>query len=158
MKQKDKLKQQSKQLADLTFKLQKICQEKESFFAHQFALTSMEFRCLKYIKDSQNISVKDLAANMNLTASRVTYIITSLEEKNLIIREIDKSDRRNIKLKIKDKYIQFVDELELKHAELHEEIFGVLNNDIREKILGSLESMFDTIKAWSEEKINKSKK
>lgn len=150
-----KLKKQAKSLAELTFQLQKICQEKEAFFASQFELTSMEFRCLKYIKDISNLSVKELAWNMNLTPSRITFIITSLEQKNLIEREMDKKDRRNIRLKLKKEAESFVNEIYEKHALLHEDIFGKLASDDRDSILDSLNKMYDSFREWSDNKLKK---
>lgn len=155
MSNTDKLKKQAKLLANITFKLQKICQEKEAFFASRFDLTSMEFRCLKYIKDKSNLSVSDLASNMNLTPSRITYIITSLEKKNFIEREMDKNDRRNIRIKLKNETENFVNEIDEQHALLHEDIFGKLDSEDRDSILNSLDKMYDSLKEWSEKNLKK---
>lgn len=146
----------AQKLADITFKLKKICNEKESYFAHQFKLTAMEFRCLKYLKDSEYLIVKDLAHNMNLTPSRVTRLITSLEEKKLILRKLDMEDRRNVRVMINPKNKNFVEEMDKKHTELHAEILANVPAKKIDQTIDAIQGLYDVFEQWSEKYIKHS--
>ena len=66
----------------------------------------------KFKKDDK-VSLIKLRECLNLAPSTVTPIITSLENKGYIEREIDKNDRRNIYLKLSKigyEHIKLVDE------------------------------------------------
>ncbi len=146
----------AEKLADITFKLKKICNEKESYFAAQFKLTAMEFRCLKYLKDSEYLIVKDLAHNMNLTPSRVTRLITSLEQKKLIIRKLDMEDRRNVRVMINPKSKAFVEEMDKKHIELHAEILANVPAKKIDQTIDAVQGLYDEFEKWSEKYIKNS--
>lgn len=146
----------AEQLADITFKLKKICNEKESYFAAQFKLTAMEFRCLKYLKDSEYLIVKDLAHNMNLTPSRVTRLITSLEQKKLIIRKLDMEDRRNVRVMINPKNKAFVDDMDKKHIALHEEILANVPAKKIDQTIDAVQGLYNEFEKWSEKYIKNS--
>jgi len=146
----------AQKLADITFKLKKICNEKESYFAHQFKLTAMEFRCLKYLKDNEYLIVKDLAHNMNLTPSRVTRLITSLEEKKLILRKLDMEDRRNVRVMINPKNKDFVENMDKKHTELHAEILANVPPKKIDQTIEAIQGLYDVFEDWSEKYIKHS--
>ena len=136
----------AKKLADLTFNLEKICQEKEQFFASVFDLTAIEFRCLKYIRDNNNLTVKQLADGVGLTASRITYLITSLEKKALITREIDTQDRRNIRICLTDTACPVIKRADTQHVCVHEQILRLIPDANQENIVQSLEMLLEAIR------------
>ena len=148
--------EQAQKLADITFKLKKICNEKESFFASQFDLAAMEFRCLKYLKDVDYLVVKDLAEQMNLTPSRITRLITSLEKKGLIIRELDLEDRRNVRVMINPKNQKFVEEMDRKHTELHADILSQMPAKKIDTAIRSIESLYQVFAKWADQNIKHS--
>lgn len=57
------------------------------------------------VKDNK-IHLNKLREFMNIAPSTITPIITSLEEKGYVVREIDKEDRRNIYVHLTKKGIQ----------------------------------------------------
>ncbi len=143
----------AQKLADITFKLKKICNEKESYFAQQFKLTSMEFRCLKYLKDCDFLIVKDLAYKMNLTPSRVTRLITSLENKKLVTRELDLDDRRNVRVMLNKKSKEMVEDLDQKHTELHAEVLSTVPQKEVEQMIDSIEKLYEVFEIWAEKNL-----
>ncbi len=147
---------QAQKLADTTFKLKKICNEKESYFASQFNLAAMEFRCLKYLKDVDYLVVKDLAEQMNLTPSRITRLITSLEKKGLIIRELDLEDRRNVRVMINPKNQKFVEKMDRKHTELHAEILSQMPSKKVDQAIKSIENLYEVFAKWADKTIKHS--
>lgn len=141
---------QAQKLAQLSFRLEKICQEKDNFFAHQFNLTATELRCLSYLQERDYFTVKELATQMGLTSSRITHIITSLEKKGYIKRELDVNDRRNIKVMLTEKAHDFTKEVNNQHIKLHQGILTLINPDKREMILESLQELHTAMQHWSE--------
>jgi len=138
----------ARKLADLTFNLEKICQEKEQFFAASFDLTAIEFRCLKYIRDNNNLTVKQLADGVGLTASRVTYLITSLEKKNLLTREIDVKDRRNIRITLTANANPIIKKAERQHVCVHESILRLIPELNQNDVVQSLDVLLSAIRTW----------
>lgn len=57
--------------------------------------------------DNDVVSLSFLREELNLAPSTITSILTSLEEEELIERIIDKSDRRNIFIRILPKGIEY---------------------------------------------------
>ena len=66
---------------------------------------------LHHISKNNIVSLSVLREKIRLAPSTITPIITMLEEKGLIERNIDKSDRRNIFLKISPKGVEKIDQV-----------------------------------------------
>ena len=91
-------KQSAEQLANLTFNLLARCQEKESRLADEHNLLEAELKCLRLMTFEESLNNKDIAEIMNLSPSRITRIMDGLVKKGYMLREIDKNDRRNMKI------------------------------------------------------------
>ncbi len=149
---KDKTHLQAEKLAQLTFLLARACEEKEQYFTKLFDLTNAEFRCMRFLNCDCFFSVKDLAQLMGLTSGRVTQIITSLEKKSLIVREIDQSDRRNIKIRMTPMAIPFIKTVIDTHVELHEKVLLNIKVETRESVLVAMEELLVSMTTWSKQK------
>ncbi|MDF2865640.1 MAG: transcriptional regulator, MarR/EmrR family protein [Clostridia bacterium] len=68
---------------------------------------------LKDISKDSRVSLSTLRGRMKLAPSTITPIITLLEEKGLIERNIDKTDRRNIFLQISPKGEEFTEKIQI---------------------------------------------
>ncbi len=143
---------QAEELAKLTFLLARVCEEKEDYFTKLFNLTNAEFRCMRFLKDSCYLSVKELAKVMSLTPGRLTHIITRLEQKGYVIREIDKKDRRNIRVLLSEKAIPFMEKVTKKHVDLHLNILKLIPNETRESVLIAIRELLDSMLKWSKTK------
>lgn len=144
--------EQARQLASLTLQMEKLCQFKEQFFASKFDLTPSEFRCLKVIKDNSGITTKDLAKIMELTPGRITHLLNSLEVKNMVLRDIEKEDRRVIQVSLNDETSAFVDNVIEEYANLHVDLLRLLPQSRRVEILDHMKFFFLALKEW---KVNK---
>lgn len=73
---------------------------------------------LHRISKDNKVSLSVLRERIKLAPSTITPIITLLEKKELIERNIDKSDRRNIFLQISPKGVEQIDKVhsEVKNA------------------------------------------
>lgn len=147
-----KTQSQAEMMADLTFELSKACHEKEHYFASMYDLTTAEFRALRLFRHTDTISVKELCREMKLTPGRITHILTSLEEKDLITREVDRSDRRSINVILTSKSIPFIKKINEGHKKLHLEILSGIESDKRESIICAMNELVKAIQSWSESK------
>ncbi|MCF8418478.1 MAG: MarR family transcriptional regulator [Melioribacteraceae bacterium] len=140
------------EMADLTCKLARTCNEKENYFASMFNLTPAEFKCLKLFEDTQSLSIKEIAGAMNLTPGRITHILTSLENKNFVERKIDMTDKRNIIVHLTNKSGPFIKNLNESHIKIHKEILENIDEDKREYVIGALGDIYAALKTWGENK------
>jgi DNA-binding MarR family transcriptional regulator len=147
-----KFKQQAEKLAQLTFLLARVCEEKELYFTKLYDLTNAEFRCMRFLHCDCYSSVKELSNVMRLTPGRVTQIITSLENKNMITREIDKEDRRNIKIRLTESAIPYIKNVTEKHVLLHEKVLEQISVETRESVLVAMEELLNSLLTWSKQK------
>ncbi len=145
------------ELADLMFKFKKLCNEKEAYFATLFELTPVEFRCVKYLYGRDYIIVKELSELMSLKPSRITRIITSLEEKNYIKRVLDTEDRRNVRVMLNPAKKDKIEEMEKAYTNLHKEILSPLNHNVAKQSVADLEEMYKIFEMWVIENIRKPK-
>jgi MarR family 2-MHQ and catechol resistance regulon transcriptional repressor len=143
---------QAERLAQSTFLLARACEEKEQYFTKLFNLTNAEFRCMRFLNCDCPYSVKELAQVMRLTSGRITQIITTLEHKNYIVREIDKNDRRNIKVRLTELAFPFMKEVTEKHVELHERVLDNIPESAREPVLYAIDELLNSLLAWSRKK------
>jgi DNA-binding MarR family transcriptional regulator len=146
------LRAQAEELARLTFLLARVCEEKEQHFTKMFNLTNAEFRCMRLLKDNCYLSVKELAKVMGLTPGRITHIITGLEKKHYVIREIDTNDRRNIRLCLTENAIPFMVNVTQNHVNLHEKVIKNIPEETRDSVLIAINELLQSLTVWSKTK------
>jgi DNA-binding MarR family transcriptional regulator len=139
----------AEKMADLTFNLVKTCQHKEQNFAASFGLTTTEFRCLRYFRNTNAIPIKELTKLLHVTPGRITHILTALEKKKLLIRKIDEGDRRGITAYLTDKSAVFIQNLNASHVKLHKEILDGISQDKQAAIVNAMEELLTALKIWS---------
>lgn len=154
MKTKTKEISQSRaeKLSQVTFLLARACEDKEAYFTKLYNLTNAEFRCMRFIDCDCRYSVKDLAALMGLTPGRITQIVTELEKKNYVTREIDLEDRRNIKIKLTESAMPFIKNVTEKHVELHRQVLDEIPEETQESVLAALDQLLKSLTNWSKNK------
>jgi len=141
-------------ISKLTFEMEKVCRTKEVFFCDSINITPVEFRCLRYLLKATFAQLKELASNMDLTPSRVTSLLNSLEKKGYIIREIDKEDRRIIKVALTSIGRDFAKNIQDKYVKFHEDILSSIDDENKlENMLFSLKNFQMTLETF----LNKNK-
>jgi DNA-binding MarR family transcriptional regulator len=140
----------SEKMADLTCELAQTCNEKENYFASTFNLTPAEFKCLRLFTKKDSQSIKIISNLMKLTPGRITHILTSLEEKHLIVRELDPMDRRNVIVSLTAQSKPFIKNLSENHIKLHAEILEKIDPDKREFIVDAMNDVIRALKKWSD--------
>jgi DNA-binding MarR family transcriptional regulator len=94
---------------------------------------------------------------MDLTPSRVTNLLNSLEKKGYVVREISSQDRRIIKISLTTKGESFATNIQTKYVKFHEDILLTIENEHKlHDMLCSLKSFHqileDFLKNKGEEK------
>lgn len=148
-------KAQAKTMAELTCKLSRACSKKETSFAALFQLTPTELRCLRMFAKKSTVSIKEMIEELEISAGRVTHILTSLEKKNYITRRIDEFDKRNHLVDSTPESKKFIQLLTNKHIELHQNILDNISEDNRKVITNIMSELIEALEEWS--KINISK-
>jgi MarR family 2-MHQ and catechol resistance regulon transcriptional repressor len=145
----------AKSIAELTCKLARSCNRKETSFAALFQLTPTELRCLRMFSKKSTVAIKEMIDELEISAGRVTHILTSLESKNYITRRADKSDKRNHLVDLTPESRKFINQLTKKHIELHQNIINDLSDENKEIVYHVMSELIYALDEWS--KKNKSK-
>jgi DNA-binding MarR family transcriptional regulator len=146
---------QAKAMAELTCNLARACNKKETTFAALFQLTPTELRCLRMFNKTSSVYIKDMIEELEISAGRVTHILTSLEKKNYISRRVDEKDKRNHLVDLTPESRKFINQLTKKHIELHQNILNNISEENRAVITQVMTELIGALQEWSS--INKSK-
>jgi len=138
----------AERLANLTFSLLANCQEKEVRLAEVHNLTQAEFRCLRLFGTDENLNNKQIAERMNLSPSRLTRIIDGLVEKEYINREIDPTDRRNMRVTLSRKGKQLVRQLNKAYINIHNEILEDIDISQHKPLIRAMDHLLTALEKW----------
>ena len=137
-------------MADLTYSLLENCQEKQEYIARQLNISVSEFKCLRSFHSDTVLAVKDIAARMNLTSSRLTRIIDGLVLKEFVTRDINPQDRRLMDVRLTEKGKGVAQQLDKDYTLLHEQILSNIDPDSRSAVITALENLSVAMNAWIE--------
>jgi len=135
-------------LANLTFNLLARCQEKDARLAEEHRLLEAEFKCLRLFGVDETLSNKEIAKRMNLSESRLTRIMDGLVQKGYMKREIDKSDRRLMKLSLFRKGKMLTNKLNNGFIEIHSEILQDIDVSQHESLITAMENLNLAVEKW----------
>jgi len=138
----------AERLANLTFNLLANCQEKEIRLAELHNLTQAEFRCLRLFGTNEKLNNKQIAERMRLSPSRLTRIIDGLVIKEYINREIDPSDRRNMRVTLSRKGRQLVRQLNKAYIDIHNEILEDIDVSQHEPLITAMDHLLTALEKW----------
>jgi MarR family 2-MHQ and catechol resistance regulon transcriptional repressor len=140
---------QIKVMAELTCKLSRACNKKETSFAALFDLTPTELRCLRMFSKKSTVSIKEMIEELEISAGRVTHILTSLEKKNYIIRRVDSTDKRNHLVDLTAESRKFINQLSKKHIEIHQSILDNIGNENKTLVTSVMSQLIDALENWT---------
>jgi len=140
-----------KELGELTFNLLKKCQEKEERLASQLKITVPEFRCIRMFRDDTQLHIKTLIERVDLSSSRLSRILESLEDKGFVTRKLDRSDRRSIIVSLTKKGISLFGELEKRFMEIHYDILEGVPENMHEPLTSGLRDLLGSLNRWLDE-------
>lgn len=141
-------KQKAERLGNLIFEILPICQKKEEELAEDHGLFHTEFKCLRLFGVDEHINNKEIAKRMHLSPSRLTRIMDGLVKKGYMIREIDKSDRRNMKLNLSRRGKILTNKVNDAYVDIHEEILKEIEVSKHEPLIITMEHLHRAIEKW----------
>lgn len=136
------------EIAELLCELTRLCNIKEEHFASSFNLSPGEFRLLKYFASKETYTIKELCVLLNLTPGRITHLVSSLEKKKLIKRNVTPEDRRNILISLSSKTQNFINNIYSDHINFHNNVLISVSDKKKSEILSSLKMMVDSLQNW----------
>ncbi len=140
--------QTAERLADLTFNLLARCQEKEAWLAEEHGLFQAELKCLRLFGSDETLNNKEIAKRMNLSPSRLTRIIDGLASRGYMTREIDQSDRRNMRVFLSRRGKILTNKLHKAFVEIHYEILRDIDVSQHESLITAMEHLSAAIEKW----------
>jgi DNA-binding MarR family transcriptional regulator len=135
-------------LGNLIFEILPICQKKETELADDHGLLQAEFKCLRLFGVDDNLSNKEIAKRMNLSQGRLTRIMDGLVQKGYMKREIDKSDRRLLKLSLFRRGKMLTNKLNNAFIEIHSEILQEINASQHGSLIIAMENLNSAVEKW----------
>ena len=138
-------------LANLTFNLLARCQAKENWLAEQRGLFQAEFKCLRLFGSDKSLNCKEIAKRMNLSQSRLTRIIDGLVNKGYMNREIDQSDRRNMRVSLSRRGKILTNRLDKEFIDMHCEILQTIDASKHESLINSMEHLLTATEKWQQD-------
>lgn len=138
----------AEEMAQITCELARNCSAKENYFASLFNLTPAEFKCLRLFTAQKVLSIKEIIYQMEITPGRITHILTSLEAKKFVLRKIDPTDKRNVKVYLTPKSEPFIEKLNKGHIELHEEILEKIESENRKTVITAMKELNRALNIW----------
>jgi DNA-binding MarR family transcriptional regulator len=139
-------------IAEMICELTRNCSIKEEYFAASFNLSPTEVKFLKLFAVKPQYTIKELRDILKLTPGRITHILTSLQEKNLISRTLDEHDKRVILVSILPKAQPLIANLHQNYKELHSRILQDVDEPELQKISSSLQILNSVFKKWVNQK------
>ena len=93
-------KQEIGQLVSLMFVLGRHMREEFQKAAREASCSFLDFQTLRYIKEVQTPSMRDVAKHFMVTPPAATLLVDGLVRENLIGRAADARDRRTVRLHV----------------------------------------------------------
>ena len=138
----------AERLGNLIFEIIPICEEKESSMADKYGLLHAELKCLRLFGVNESINNKEIAERMHLSPSRLTRIMDGLVKKDYMIREIDKGDRRNMKLSLSRKGKILANKLNNEFVDVHAEILKGIDISKHESLIDTMGHLNIAVEEW----------
>ena len=136
------------QLAESFFTLRQKCVLKDLYLIEKLNMSLSEFNCLVLFFNTDELSIKHLAKQLDLSPGGVTRIVTVLEEKKIVERKISTEDRRSIDVFLTEKGKDLVAQMKKASIELHADILGHIESQYREQVVMSVEKLIQAIDLW----------
>jgi|GEM_PF-261655 len=144
----EQLEEIAKELAHSTYNFFSTCEEKENTLAKLKGLTQVEYKCIRLFRISEVTNNKRISDKMKLSPSRLTRIIDGLVTKGFIKREIDREDRRNMRLYLSDTGCGFIENLNKEYVDLHCRMLENVKPEYRREVMKAVKSLFTELDKW----------
>ena len=141
---------QVEQFQALINKLYQCCRERTQYQSERFGLPDAELRCLMLFGEERYLTASGIAYKLNVVKSRVTRIISGLEQKGLIQRVKDPKDSRVTLLRLTPDGAKRLEEIKTFISDLHYEILSHMPPLQRKALLDDLDLLKNSMEAVKE--------
>ncbi len=121
--------------------------------AHE-QLNFNEHRTLSIIRHGLDLN---LTEELNINKSAVSQMLSGLESKGFIVREINTQDRRKLDIHLTDAAHKLMDEIEFNGNQIMSEIFGEFGEQRTNELLSLFEEFAEVVEATPERQSSKIK-
>lgn len=123
-----------------------------------FGILKMINQCVKYCKDAtESIRVSDIVRHTKMPPPAVSRSLRTLEEKEYIVRTVDKIDRRNTYVELTSKGEEVLKKAETVMSDFADEVFGQMGDETIRKMNRYLRQFLETSQREIEKRKNKGK-
>ena len=98
-------------------------------------------RILIILLESGRITQCDLTERLGIQAGSASEVIAKLENFGLLIRTVNKADRRTVDITLTEEGVRRAEEAKLKREQRHEQMFSCLSYDEKTQLLSLLEKL-----------------
>jgi len=128
-------------LTSLTFMLGRLVREGARANGGASSHSLLHFEVLQYVKENRQPTMRDIARYLLITPPAATLLIDSMVKKSLLVRILDKNDRRAVRVGITEKGKRFI-VLGIKGKTRNlKDIFSVLNPKERAQLIAILQKV-----------------
>lgn len=103
-----------------------------------FDITPPQFDALLALRDSPDMTMGELCQKMYLACSTATDLIDRMERNGLISREKDATDRRVIRLKMRERGYQIIEEVMIARKRYVQSILDQIDMEEKENLIRAL--------------------
>jgi DNA-binding MarR family transcriptional regulator len=127
------------QFQQLITKLYQCCQDRMRYQSERFDLPDAELRCLLLFGEEKYLTPKGIANKMNLVKSRISKLISGLNNKGFIQKIADPEDSRTTLLRLTSQGHKKLNEINLFLNETHQEVLRQIEPEQRHTMMTNLE-------------------
>lgn len=103
-------------------------------------------------REKENILPGEIASSLNMTGGRVAGILRSLEKKELIVRDTDKTDRRRVLVNITEKGKEKVHKGTVQLMDRLSQVTEIMGDENTDGLIKYIGELLETIGKASEER------
>jgi DNA-binding MarR family transcriptional regulator len=92
--------------------------------------------------DPEGMKVSELSTKMRVTSSSVTQLVTGVEEQGLVLRKMDKEDRRSVKVTLTPRGVEITEKAEQHLTEILTGLVEYLGPERSMDLVGILNDVF----------------
>ena len=123
----------------------KCCEDRRMYERGRFDLPYGQLRCLMTLDGVRYRTVKEIAREMDVAKSRVTYIVDHLLEKRLVSRTEDPADARVRIVGLTAEGRKKAREINAFYDEIHARVLSRVDTPDREELLRTLETLSEAM-------------
>ena len=127
------------QFQQLITKLYQCCQDRMRYQSERFGLPEAEMRCLLLFGDEKYLTPKGISSKMNLVKSRISKLISGLNQKGFIQKIADPEDSRTTLLRLTSQGQKKINEINAFLNETHQEVLRQMEPEQRLTMMTNLE-------------------